>query len=98
MKKEAKTDFKGAKRISTTINKNLWNKARKRSLNWAECMRIGITTKLSQLGDNAYNNPEQTKRKLDELKKIIGTLNSKIITYEKEQEEFKEIEIKSTEV
>jgi hypothetical protein len=56
----------GLHTITTTINHNLWVKAHKK-ISWSEALRVGITTILSQLGDEEYINPLQQQRKIEKL-------------------------------
>jgi hypothetical protein len=99
MRKRKDKSGNNAVKISTTIPKVLWLKAVDK-INWSECLVIGITTKLSQSGDKSFNNAEQLRRKIAELKVIIGTLNTKILSYSEESEKIEEniIEIASTDI
>lgn len=60
--------------ISTTINRHLWEKAKEKHITWSEALRVGVTTILSQQGDEEFINPMQQQRKIIALVNKIEEL------------------------
>lgn len=73
--KKRTIEVEGLHTITTTINHNLFVKAHKK-IGWAEAMRVGITTILSQRGDEDYINPMQQQRKIEILVRRLEELSA----------------------
>jgi len=63
--------MKGVITITTTINRSLYDKCHNEkgelTIKWSEAIRRGITSILSERGDEQYLNPLQLQRKITAL-------------------------------
>lgn len=61
--------------VTTTISHTLWEKAIEKNVTWAEALRRGLTTILSELGDPEYINPLMQQRKIEVLARKVQELS-----------------------
>lgn len=79
---------KGKITISTTINRELWDKAHGK-VQWSEALLIGVTHLLNRGGDETYLNPLQQDRKIEKLALLLDEYSRELDTLRRENDKLR---------
>lgn len=64
--------------ISTTIDAELWRKAKNYNIMWSEALRVGIGVILSERGDSSYNGQVNVLRKIRAFQERLQEMSKSV--------------------